>query len=40
MLMRPEYRNTIDLKYKKKIELIVRKVRNEQLCQIFVSALI
>ena len=25
MLMRPEYRNQIDLKYKKKIEMIVRK---------------
>ncbi|KAK3101973.1 hypothetical protein FSP39_007745 [Pinctada imbricata] len=25
MLMRPEYRNNIDLKYKKKIEMIVRK---------------
>ena len=25
MLMRPEYRNSIDLKYKKKIEMIVRK---------------
>ena len=24
MLMRPEYRNQIDLKYKKKIEAIVR----------------
>lgn len=25
MLMRPEYRNDIDLKYKRKIEMIVRK---------------
>lgn len=32
MLMRPEYRNSIDLKYKKKIELIVRKSdKNEEL---------
>ena len=32
MLMRPEYRNKIDLKYKKKIEAIVRLERKKKDC--------